>query len=324
MKVEIDNGDEIRRELDVRVGLGLSASDDQLNQLLSIARPLELAAGEVLYTRDAPLTRLYQLTSGELEMEAPGLPTWRLVDNGAAGLVDFMMRRPYTRTAVAATASRALQLDVADYRDYLEDNFDVCHRVIAQLSGSMSADILASPEPQTFLGQRATGTTPTFAKVEMAVVDRLTFLMRTPGFAGASVQALANLAQSAAETRYDAGAVIASAGSKPRVVSVLVAGQVELELSPQTRISRAGTGFVAHAAELTTAPREFSVLAKSPCVVLQFDREELLDQLEEHFDLAMMILAYLAGEQEKVNNVAAAAGLPLGTSWGQRPDDSAR
>ena len=121
--------DEVERELDVRSGLGLFESEAQLHQLLAIARQVDLLPGQVLFERGALVRNVYQLAHGELEMRAPGEPSWRVTERGTVGFLDFMLARPYARTAVAITASRILELDAADYRDYMEDNFDVGHQV---------------------------------------------------------------------------------------------------------------------------------------------------------------------------------------------------
>lgn len=309
---EIDDG---QRELDLRVGLGLFASETQLDHLLSISRQLEVPAGHLLFDRESSVDTLFQVISGEIEMRAPGLASWRVAQHGIAGFVDFMRGRAHARAAVVTTPARLLELDAAEYRDYLEDNFEVSHRFIAQLSTSITADLVANPELHELLASPATAEQRSFAELEIPVVERLVMLSRMTAFRGASMEGLAHLAQSAIETRYAPGEVIATADSRSSLVSLLVEGEVQLELPSGVRVMRRARDFVAHVEELATTPRLNIVIAAAPAIVLQIEREELLDQIEEHFDLALSIFAFIAAEQEKLNDYAATAEVALGTDW---------
>ncbi len=306
--------DEGRRELDVRVGLGMFASEAQLEQLLAISRPVDVEAGHVLHVGDTPPTSIFQVMSGEIALRAPGMPTWQVAAGGTVGFLDFMRGRRHSRTAVATTAASVLELDSTRYREYLEDNFEVGYRIMSQLSGAIMSGVIASPEAKGLLSSVGVPHPGSFA-IELPMVERLMILSRMPAFAGATTQALANLAKSTIETRFEPGEVVAAAGSSSSVVSLLVDGAVELELPGGLRVLRAGPGFVAHLEELTLTPRLSAVTASSALIVLEIDREELLDLLEEHFDLVMTILGLIAGEQEKLNDVEAANASGVGTDW---------
>ena len=295
--------DEGRRELDVRVGFGLFASKGQLDSLISIARRVDVERGQVLYSRGKPTTTLFQIVAGEVELQAPEVPTWRVTDRGAVGLIDFAIGRSHARTATASTPCQLLELDAADYRDYLEDNYEVGHRILEQLSGRLVADMIASADPAKFLARDDRDERGSFADVEIPLVERLLLLSRMPGFLGTSMQALANLAQRATERRFVAGEVIAAAGTDPGIVSLLVQGTVELAL-PNARVRRCTRDFVAHVEELAVGPRQTTATAATEAIVLQLEREDLLDRIEEHFDLAMTLFAFIATEQERVNDVA--------------------
>jgi CRP-like cAMP-binding protein len=298
---EPEHDDEGRRELDLRVGFGLFASETQLDSLLSIARRVDVEPGQVLYTREEPLTTLFQVIVGQVELEAPELPIWRVRDGGAVGLVDFALGRAHTRTAIATLPSQLIELDAADYRDYLEDNFEVCHRIVAQLSGRLMEDMIS--EPGRFLSRDAEHEPRTYSKVEIPLVERLIMMSRMPAFRGTSTQALANLAQSATEQRYAPGEIIAPAGAMTKLVSLLVEGTIELVL-PHGSARRTGRDFVAHLEELALGPRSTTAIAVTPATVLQIERDDLVDRIEEHFDLAMTLLAFVAGEQQRVNEAS--------------------
>ncbi|MEO8701154.1 MAG: cyclic nucleotide-binding domain-containing protein [Kofleriaceae bacterium] len=298
-------------ELDVRVGLGLFASESQVSQLLSIARQVDVDAGQTLYAQDTPAVTLFQIASGQVELRAGTEPAWHVIESGAVGFVDFVLGRPHTRTAVTTAPCRLLELDASDYRDYLEDNFEIVHQLLARVSAELVGDAIATPEPGLILESVASPRSRSYAKVEVPVVERLTMMSRLDVFAGASMQALAYLAQSAREIRFEPGDVIAAAASTPTMLSILVEGSVELRLPDGNRVQRAGRDLVAHVEELATAPRKTTVVATAHAIVLQIEREELLDRFEEHFELALAALSYVVREQGRLNDILAGAGLPV-------------
>lgn len=293
--------DVVRRELDVRVGFGLFASEDQLGSLLSIARRVDVEAGQVLFQREQPVVSLFQVVAGEVELSSPQSPSWRVSDRGAVGLIDFALARPHARGAVATSPTQLLELDAAEYRDYLEDNYEVGYRIITQMSGRLISDVIADPAADKYLATGDSVEQRSFVDVEIPLVERLIMLSRMPAFRGSSMQALANLAQSATEHRFDPGDVITTAGIDPMAVSLLVEGAVELAISDR-RIIRRKRDLVAHLEELAVGPRSISVTAATPSIVLKIERDDLIDRIEEHFDLAMTILGFVAREQEQLND----------------------
>lgn len=292
-----------RRELDVRVGFGLLASEVELESLLSIVRRVDVARGQLLHTRGQPVASLFQVVAGRVELQAPDAPLWHVEDGGAVGLLDFALGRSHARTATAAAPSQLLELDAADYRDYLEDNYEVGHRILSQLSNRITAAMIASRDSTLFATSDLTHQERSFGDVEIPLVERLIILSRMPVFRGTSMQALAKLAQNAVERRYSVGDVITEAGTSPDVVSLLVEGTVELVL-PNGRARREGRHLVAHLEELATGPRSITASAATDTIVLQLEREDLIDRIEEHFDLCMTLLAFVAGEQIRVNNAS--------------------
>jgi len=315
VQADAPDTDDGRRELDVRVGLGMFASETQLAHLISIARHVDVEPGRVLFEAAGAPSTVFQLMSGEVAMDAPGLPSWRVKAGGTTGFVDFMLDRAHPRTAIAATPARMLELDAADYRDYLEDNFEVSHRIMSWLSHQIVADAAGRREASALLGAASEQRTRPFSKVELPTVERLMLMARMPEFGGASTQGIANLAQRAVEARFGPGEVIVAAGDTTTLVSILVDGEVELLLPSGARVRRVGRGFLAHVEELSTSRRLNTVTALSPLAVLQIEREELLDRLEEHFDLTMAMFATVAREQDKLNDVAAVSGIGVSTDW---------
>ncbi len=302
----------IERELDLRSEMPFASSKAQLHQLLAIARHVDFHAGDKLFQRGAPIEAVYMLTHGVVEIVLDGSPSWRVVGPGAVGFLDFMMTRSHTRTAIARGDVRALEIDAADYREYMQDNVDIGQQMLAKLSSDLFDDMLESADPTAMLSRAPV--LPAIAHGEdPTLVERLLLLQRVPAFARATVQTLANLAQNARIARYPAGQVIELAGVRCDALSILIRGEVELVTPGSTLVARRGpVDLVCDVAELATSPRQLTARAVHDSLVLRIDFEELLDRIDEHFELAQSLFAYVARQREGLNDAAAAARATAG------------
>ena len=302
----------VESELHLRSEMPFAQTDEQLQTLLAISRHVDFLDGEHLFERGSPIDRIFMLTSGVVEVVAEGRPHWRIVDSGTIGFLDFMMGKPHDRTAISRGRTRVLEIDAVVYLEYLQDNVEIIQNILSRLSGVLFEDmVVGSPD------QLASPPDPTPAEIErildtgtFALVDRLLLLARVPAFANASVQALANLAQNARVQRFVAGDVISSAGAPADRLSVLVRGSVELSRAGGPPVSRHPIDLVCDVAELSAVPRSVTARAATAAVVLQIDREELLDRIDEHYELARSLLAYVALQREILNDRESAAGQP--------------
>jgi CRP-like cAMP-binding protein len=139
------------------------------------------------------------------------------------------------------------------------------------------------------------------------LVERLLLVRRMRPFQRASVQSLVSLAQHAREVRVTAGDTLFREGERSDVLWMIARGSIEIRRRiPTVRALRGPGDLVEHYAELCTGERQFKAVATADSVLLQIDREELLDRMEEHFDLVRSILAFLAGEREKLNEALVA------------------
>lgn len=316
VSAELSATGEGQHELDIRLELGQFASPSQLEHLLSISRRVDVEPGHVLFKRGDPTHHVVQVMSGEVELRSPTSPTWTIADSGTAGMLDLMRSRLHARTGVATTPVRILEVDAEDYRDYLEDNFDVSLAILARLSSELAVQMTNSDHAaRLYEIAITTGSHPRFGDVEIPIIERMMLLSRMEIFATASRQALATLGQRAAEGRFSPGDVIAAAGESPNVVTILVEGSVDLTAGGRLVAQRNGRGLLAHVEELSAAPRLTTATAATPVITLQVEREELLDRMEEHFDLALSLFHFLAEGQERMNDFLAAAGQPLGAGW---------
>lgn len=287
---------EVERELALRAGsLGLGAA--QIGQLLGLAHEVELHAGDRLCVGGATTHHVYLLVDGE-------------ADDGAAagsilGVLDALTGRRCARTVVARTPVRALELHVDDYLAFLHDNIDLCQRMIDQLATRLQAAALALPDPAAHLCSAPAEPAPA---VEDSIVARVLLIRRVPAFERASVQALVSLAERARVRRAGAGETLFSEGDPSEMVWMVARGGIHLTRAGASLVLHRGPAeLVTHLAELTVGPRTFTATAASPSLLLGVHREDLIDRLEEHFELARSILSFLAGEQERLDRAASPA-----------------
>jgi CRP-like cAMP-binding protein len=285
---------EVERELALRAGsLGLDAA--QIGQLLGLAHDVEFHAGDSLCVGGAITHHVYLLIDGEADDGA--------VAGSTLGVLDALMGRRSARTVVARTRVRALELHVDDYLAFLHDNIELCQKMIDQLATRLQAAVLALPDPAAHLGSPSGEPAPPF---DDAIVARLLLIRRVPAFQSAAVQALVSLAERARVRRAGAGEVLFSEGDPSEMVWMVARGGIELTRAGSPLVLHRGAAeLVTHLAELTVGPRTFTATAAGPSVLLGVHREDLIDRLEEHFELARSILIYLAGEQERLERAAA-------------------
>lgn len=271
-------------ELELRAQFGAHAP---FESLLAIAQPVEVAEGQALYDPGQPATALFYVVSGKIRVNG------HAVEQGLVGFAELVCGRPGATDAVALMPSRLLRIERSDYRDYLEDNFEIVYRAIVRIANALVAnrdlDTNLESVPQ-----------PSFREVEMPIVDRLFMFTRMPVFRDAPIQALANLAQQTAEVRFAPGDEIIAAGAEPRVISFLVEGTADALGPGGTRATRSPRDLLADVEELATAPRRSSIRCSTPALVLQVQREDLIDLLEQHFELTMSVLRYIVEKQEEV------------------------
>ena len=307
---ELESLAAVESELHLRSEMPFAQTDEQLQTLLAISRHVDFLDGEHLFERGAPIDRIFMLTSGVVEVVAEGRPHWRIVDSGTIGFLDFMMGKPHGRTAISRGRSRVLEIDAVVYLEYLQDNVEIIQNILSRLSGVLFEDLLVgSPE------HLASPADPPPDEIErifeadaFALVDRLLLLARVPAFANASVQALANLAHNARVERFRAGTIISTAGAPSDRLSVLVRGTVELSRADAPAVARHPIDLVCDVAELSAVPRSVTARATTDAIVLQIEREELLDRIDEHYELARSLLAYVELPREILNDRESAAG----------------
>lgn len=252
--------------------------------------------GTVLYRQgDAPAF-VYFMEQGEVLLEREGAAPLHMLGKWVVGALECGIDHPRTRTATTMVDTRFITAPGAVWHDLLEDSFETVRT--AYLGTSRGLVELYSRLTDERLEYPTNGLPIELPRGPLDLVERLLVLSSTPLLAGAGMQTLTDLAESAEEHLLDDALELAKDGPEERI-HLLLDGTVEAR-----RTGRAATitvrpgSFVPGAVARSKA--SFTLASEGPLRTLAFRPEELLDEMEEHSDLVRAILGALWNEREWV------------------------
>jgi CRP-like cAMP-binding protein len=286
----------IEREIFLRsMSLGRFTGTRQLGRAM---HDVFFEAGSVIYKEGSPADDLYFVVRGTVALTKPGEPPWEFGPRSVVGIIDADQNRPHRRTAVALTDVEALKLSSEDRLEVLEDNFEQARSLILftsdavhQLALTLPSGGFSEPEP----------TEQEIEPEELPLVERVLTLRDVPAFRKASIQALVSLAPVAEESRVRAGETLFRVGEVTGVFYVVARGMVELERQAPRISARFGpASIVGGSAAFGDVERSYAARAIQDSVLLRIPEEDFFDVMEDHFDLARSVFAYIAAEREAV------------------------
>jgi CRP-like cAMP-binding protein len=243
----------------------------------------EYAAGAVIAGAGARVPAMHLVLDGRIEARGAAARAWG--PREVYGELEVLAERRPAAAAIAATATRTLQLTSTDVGELLEDNFGL---LLAALR-----DLAARLVP-------ARGARPLRAlevpRVEsLGLVERLIVLRQQVPFAHGHLQALAMLAHASEELSFPAGAVLARAGDPAAGSLVVLDGQLAAR-GPDGSARVLGPGDVVGNLETLAGLRhERTLEAVTPVRALRSGETAIFDALEDHTDFGLAIIARLAG-----------------------------
>jgi CRP-like cAMP-binding protein len=147
--------------------------------------------------------------------------------------------------------------------------------------------------------------------VGLDLVDRLLLLRRMPVFERTSLTALAELARSMANVRFEAGTVLWHEHEPSHGILLLSDGSVQAKGEGGVSF-RAGAGFPLGALEaVAQLPRWYEARALEPVTALQVQTDVLVDLFEDSFEMAMDLLALVARATLRILEWNAARASPV-------------
>ena len=250
------------------------------------------AKGEEVFREDAPANAALFVVEGRLASTRRGIPVGTVVPGQGVGGMSVLARAEYGARVVAEQDTLALELDADAIADLLEDRLPILQHLIREVSRQALELLKRNKLDPSLVFPAPPGDMPGSAQLDL--VDRLLLLRRMPVFDRTSVTALAELARTMAQVRFETGTVLWHEGEPAAHLVMICGGEVRATVPGGVEFT-AGPGFPLGALEaLGQRPRWYEVVATTPVVGLYGQTDVLFDLFEDNFDMAMDYLAVIS------------------------------
>lgn len=261
-----------------------SLGPEELVIVAEHARERFFRKGTVLLCEGEAVDAIYFVVEGTVHLARRGrLMGHAVPGDGVVGGLAVLARDDHGIEAVAETDAVVLELDRDTLLEVLEDEFSILHRVLQETCREIL--VLLARNPATFAaGLPGRPPVPLPAR-ELDLCERLILMRRVPSFARASLDALAELSRSLAETRVAPGTKFWEAGEPSGAIELVVDGTVAC-LAPDGTAFDAGPGAALGTLEsLAGAPRWHTAVAETEVRTLRGHVESLVDVLEDNGEM---------------------------------------
>lgn len=179
------------------------------------------AKGEEVFREDAPANAALFVVEGRLASTRRGIPVGTVVPGQGVGGMSVLARAEYGARVVAEQDTLALELDADAIADLLEDRLPILQHLIREVSRQALELLRRNKLDPSLVFPAPPGDMPGSAQLDL--VDRLLLLRRMPVFDRTSVTALAELARTMAQVRFETGTVLWHEG-EPAAHLVMICG----------------------------------------------------------------------------------------------------
>lgn len=296
----------VELELLVRTFLQMKPPERVMRQFAAILRPLEAPEGTILYERGAPSGEVFLIAHGTIASVGEDGSRWMFEGQSFLGVLDATLDRPHSRTAVVEKHAEGARMNLLDYIDILEDNFDFakdgmqrgCIFSHEAMLANAPDEVFVAPTEDLVLEMR--GADP--RRLEM--VERLMVLHRSSFFVRAPMQPLVSLATLAEEERYDAGEKIFEFQEPNANLRFVVSGRVRAERQTPRVVAEFGpSDLLGGPAAVGYDTYQYTMTATRPTRILRIAKEDLFDVMEDHFRLSGTLFAFNARENERARRL---------------------
>lgn len=300
----------LRRGQTSRVSNAVSAG--QLSVVADQMRERTFKAGSVILREGEPPVAAYSLVSGDVEVSRRGQVLGRVGAGATVGFGGIISRDALGLGAIAATDVHALELDGETLVDIFDDHFPFLLEVIKE-SSRRHLDFIRRmkelPEQLTPIHREP------FPFDRMDLVERLIFL-RTPGgpFERSSVDALAEVAQTATYRPIEPGMALWTEGDPSGTVCIVTKGTIACasRRNNEAVSFQAIPGVAIGALEsIAGQPRWHDAMAESRVEMLELEVDVIIDVFEDNIDMAVDYLAWVSGNALKLIETTFGPGAEL-------------
>lgn len=260
--------------------------------------------GDFLFHHGEPPNRAFFIVEGCVELVRDEEEPWVFSEGSIVGILDANLNRPRGREARVLEPTHCLVLDVMDYFDILEDNFDFAERLMKRVFEMVHNMARNLPPQEVHPRQHGAPQQPWLSVRRLNDVQKLMILRSSVIGKSSPIQPLVSLARSAEERRISKDRTLLDQGDPLDHVMIVAEGLLRAESEGPPKIDAAfdpGSVVLGHTAFVEThAP--MPVVASRPSLVLFIPFEALWDAMEDHFDLYRSVFSFLASEHERVRD----------------------
>lgn len=254
-------------------------------------RERRLVAGEVLFSEDEPIDEIAFIVRGKVRTQRHGKVLGTYGERSVLGSLAILAELTDGFGGVALEPTTAIMLPAEEMLEVFEDHFVVVRGVLRGLGEGM-LKIRRSMGAGGFNSSEWDPATEPPAPLDL--VGRIAQLRDAMPFAGARMEALADLARDVRETRLDADTELWNEGDPSGAWLFILHGLVEAEASTGMKVTFGPGDVIGALGTLAQVPRWYSAKTTSDLVALRTDGEELFDVMEDHFDFAMALVRSMA------------------------------
>jgi CRP-like cAMP-binding protein len=256
------------------------------------AKERRFAPGEAMYHEDEPIGEVAFVLRGEVQTQRHGKILGTYGSRSVLGSVALLAELSEGYGAIATKPTIALMLPAEEMLEVFEDHFEVVRSALRGLASGL-LDIRREMGTGGFheTDWEPTGEPP---PPPLDLVGRIAQLRDAMPFAGARMEALADLARDVREARLEAGHSLWKEGDPSDAFFFLLHGTVAAESTSGMAMTFGPGDVVGSLGTLAGQDRWYSATTSSELVALRLDAETLLDVMEDHFDFAMAMVRSMA------------------------------
>lgn len=293
----------VARQIFMRSMAPTRAMVNATSRIADLMDDVYFTKGAKIYAKGETPTDIFFVVSGIVHLiENEDTAPWVMDARSVIGIIDANLERPRTRDAIAMTDVHLLRFRADDYLEMLEDNFEQQTGVLDGL-GRNTRELISALAPGGGF------TEPDKAAYDSGLdmrplnpIERLLALKSVSAFSLASVQALSSLSQSVEDILVPAGDLSFRPGGKKNGALLIIArGVVELEREDPPLSARFGPRTIAGGfAWFNEDMIGMKFRALTPALLLRLRNEDLIDVMEDHFDLSRSLMRFTALERERL------------------------
>lgn len=265
--------------------------------------------GEYLLREGEPVVHSHLVFRGKVQLRKGGRTLRTFGPRSAIGGIAAFAEDPEGYDAIALEDTITLRNDIENIWDTFEDHFEMMRNVF---HGIAAETLMLRRRIRPDFGFKSTDWTPCpCMPAPLDLVGRIARLREALPFAGARLEAIADLARESTELRLQEPTELWKVGDEGTHWLNIQHGIVRLEAEDGT-VLRFGPGDTIGALEtMSNQPRWFSATTEGPFVAVEVRGEQLFDVLEDHFGMAQAMTRAMARGQLHVMVAAAESDVLL-------------